>query len=352
MFNIINCEMPDCRYVFRKFAGIGATWLRHVHPYDVLFGGKDDKKRAGWSIKAVDNYIERSKAAPLSVSISCGCDNITEDVEPNRDAVERILKKLLDHQHRWRQAYFTFSRWGTSRPPKIELLDVPILETFSIYWMSGALSHARQVYIDTSRSAKLRSLHIGGRPHIESRDGNLSSVTEVTCLDNPIYRRRRVPLLEVIQQAPNLESLKFFCDSSERDGNLQYPLTSLCKLRTLEVDNSINSAFMISKLILPILSHLICHWANSGCRVKKLPDIFRTPLPSVEYLDLVELSEVDDRLTPFIRLLPNLKSLRMIGIGITPSFFDVLSVNETPINYFQPRKSCRALPRKSSLYLE
>ncbi|EJD00571.1 uncharacterized protein FOMMEDRAFT_30565 [Fomitiporia mediterranea MF3/22] len=305
---------------------------------DVPFGGREDKKRAEWYIKAVDNCIQRSKAAPLSLSFSCACYHETRGAKPIRDAVERVLKKLLNHQHRWRQAYFTFGEWKASSATTIELLDVPLLETFSICWRAS-LPSARQIYIDTSHSPKLRSLHIGGLPHIETSDGNLSSVTELTYPEDSGYQHGRVPLLEIIQQVPNLESLTFlFFQGLEGHENLQYPPTSLYKLHTLEFDTSKSSAFIISKLILPTLQRLICHQDKYSAHIQSWRSLntFRQPLPSVEYLDVIGFEIVDYNLAPFIELLPNLKSLRMIGIhtstciGISPDFFDVLSMTRHP----------------------
>ncbi|EJD06944.1 uncharacterized protein FOMMEDRAFT_152282 [Fomitiporia mediterranea MF3/22] len=112
-------------------------------------------------VKAVDTCIEMSKAAPLSLSVTCNTIHVPK---PKLEVARYILNRLLGQQHRWRVANFAFKEMDPSRLPEIELINVPMLESLRISWRTlGASNMAQpQVRIDASRSPGLRCLYIKG----------------------------------------------------------------------------------------------------------------------------------------------------------------------------------------------
>ncbi|EJD06962.1 uncharacterized protein FOMMEDRAFT_26103 [Fomitiporia mediterranea MF3/22] len=284
-------------------------------------------------VKAVDTCIEMSKAAPLSLSVTCNTIHVPK---PKLEVARYILNRLLGQQHRWRVANFAFKEMDPSRLPEIELINVPMLESLRISWRTlGASNMAQpQVRIDASRSLSLRSLHVKGI-RLEISGGKLYGVKELT-FHGVETEVRLVEHLEIVKKAPLLEFMEVEFVSSKLAGpdDFQLPVITLHNLHTLVVNGSNVSMSIIRNLILPSLRRLICgpFGPANYQNIKGLVDMGERNQPPLEYLEVCNTSVTEwteDKVVALLRLLPELKTLRMEKVYVTSNLFNMLSVKDT-----------------------
>ncbi|EJC99478.1 uncharacterized protein FOMMEDRAFT_31184 [Fomitiporia mediterranea MF3/22] len=298
----------------------------------VLIYKLDSTRRDKWLSSTVDTWIERSRLSPLRLRFECDTSCLTTRGypydEPNDDASDvqgpkleiaaLILKNLLDHHHRWRDAFFTFIGPDPGMLPQLGLVDAPLLESLSICWGGFTQYYdMTQLDLDISNSPRLSNLHLTCIPRIITgrvsnlRKLNLNSRQTFTDIDTGRGKQKSV-LLEIFRDMPNLEVLDIGvlnCVAGSEVSNPQSSRVTLPKLHTLVVENDDSTIFIISQLILPGLRRLTCkHFPDD---VDVLLDMFVRSQASLEYFEIRWTMMIEGRFGPLLRLTPSLKTLCM-----------------------------------------
>ncbi|EJD06943.1 uncharacterized protein FOMMEDRAFT_152281 [Fomitiporia mediterranea MF3/22] len=170
---------------------------------------------------------------------------------------------------------------------------------------------------------------------------------------------RLVEHLEIVKKAPYLEFLEVEFVSSKLAGpdDLQLPATTLHNLHTLVVNGSNVSMSIIRNLILPSLRRLICgpFGPANYQNIKGLVDMVKRNRPPLEYLEICNTSvteSTEDKIVALLRLLPDLKALRMEKVYVTPDLFNILSVKDTTESRNESQRAGQILcPKLMEFYL-
>ncbi|EJD06960.1 uncharacterized protein FOMMEDRAFT_152300 [Fomitiporia mediterranea MF3/22] len=294
----------------------------------ILLDGHGSSGRDSSSSRAVDIFLKRSRASPLSLSITC---STVPHTIPKFDVLVYILSKLLSQQNRWRVACFTFENVGGTLP-EIRLANVPLLESLAIDWKGTWINYGMGLaHIDFSSSQKLVSLHTSGIL-IETSGEQLYGLKQVSFLGRHV-EVRGMDHLEIIRKAPHLEFLgtRFILSTEARWDNPQFPMIMLRKLRTLLIDDSDVSVSLVSNIVVPALKHLICGPLNHG-NFYVLVHLLKLTQPPLEALEITGPCTIQD-LFILLRIFPDLQRFCMRGIYVTPDFFDMLSIADTIDSY-------------------
>ncbi|EJC99440.1 uncharacterized protein FOMMEDRAFT_31165 [Fomitiporia mediterranea MF3/22] len=301
----------------------------------VLIYKFDSTQRDEWFLNAVDTWLSRSGVSPLRLRVECdasclamrGCpiDEADDVPGPKLEITAHILRKVLDHQNRWRDASFTFIGRDPRMLPQLGLVDVPLLESLSIYWEGRAQRHAMaHMNLDISRSPRLRSLHLVGIPRIMT--GGLSNLRELTLISVSASLEidiRQSILLEILQSVPNLQVLDIRAVHCKSD-NPQSSFITLPGLHTLAIDDFGYSAFIISRLVLPGLKRLICNPFHPDGQ--EFSEMLVRSRPALEYFETPGFVVNGDNFSRFLRLMPGLKTLCMAGVLLVPDLLEMLSL--------------------------
>ncbi|EJC97577.1 uncharacterized protein FOMMEDRAFT_149650 [Fomitiporia mediterranea MF3/22] len=281
----------------------------------VLICKDDSAQRDEWFLNAVDTWLSRSGVSPLRLrivgDISCSwltwCD--PDDAPgPKLEITAHILRKLLDHQDRWRDASCTFIGHDPRILPQLGLVDAPLLESLPFCWVGLAQLHdMTQINLDISCSPRLRSLHLEGIPRITT--GGVSNLRELTLLSaSDETSIKQSVFLQLLQAIPNLQILVFKAIHCESDAP-QSSLITLARLHTLAVDDNGDSAFLISS--------------------QEFSAMLVRSRPALEYYELSHIRVGGDTVAPFLQLMPGLKTLCLVTDPYTPDLVEMLSVKET-----------------------
>ncbi|EJC99483.1 uncharacterized protein FOMMEDRAFT_31186 [Fomitiporia mediterranea MF3/22] len=276
----------------------------------------NSEERDAWFVWAVDTWMERSKASPLRLSVECDTLDVSEW---KFDVAVHILKKLLDHQNRWRVAHFAFIGHNPKELPQLHLVDAPILESLFVCWDGIAVDYSMsQVHLDFSSSPSLRSLHLTSYPHIEP--GQLSGLRELSLHGTlSLYGHgvQRAFPLEIFRHMPNLEILKtrsLECTFHDLSENSQSPPIVLHELHTLVLCCDVVSRLIVKRLTLPALRRLILdHFP--GDNIEELSVMLGRSQPPLEYLELSGRYFDERAYMHTLLLCPSVKTLCIVTSG-------------------------------------
>ncbi|TDL26852.1 hypothetical protein BD410DRAFT_782936 [Rickenella mellea] len=317
-------------------------------------------------MKAVEEWIGRSGACPLSFDFYCGSDSKDEA------AINKLAHVIIPHSHRWRSigGYLPSSVLAqvlskiSDGVPLLEMLGVSDSEWPSIG--DGIVHMFPSRTVDISFAPRLNKF-CSENIHLAFNGAILRNIRTIE-IGRSQYDRVTPTLEDVwscLQHCPNLRSLEFFATISSRGNlNLRPDMLQVAALQTFLIYTSADPGPLLDRVTSPALKkfHLSFFGEKRAGQIAQVPwhnidNLLERSRPPLQELTLntYHIGMSEDILLSCLRRMPDIKKL-YICVGskpiLTDYFLHMMTIKLEAGHHHSPDRCHHLCPRLQNLSVE